>query len=139
MIPGPGSSPFCSGGTQSPPLMISVVCESLCNHGERSCRSSPSTAEISHLFLSSFPVSQPVNYPSEDFLCESFSGRKLGECCLNVLVRLNENSGVNFSTFWRKSIFSSPPPLFFFVRLWLFSPVRVKLPVTIFVPGSSLS
>lgn len=28
--------------------------------------------------------------------------RKLGECCLNVLVHLNENRGFNFSIFWKK-------------------------------------
>lgn len=35
----------------------------------------------------------------------SLLGRKLGECCLNVLVHLNENRGFNFSTFWKKSLF----------------------------------
>ena len=36
---------------------------------------------------------------------KSLLGRKLGKCCLNVLVHLNENRGFNFSTFWIKSLF----------------------------------
>lgn len=58
-------------------------------------------------------VSQLI-IPQRTFF-KSLLGRKLGECCLNVLVHLNENRGFNFSTFWRKSLF-----FFFFVSLCSF-------------------
>lgn len=57
--------------------------------------------------------------------------RKLGECCLNVLVHLNENRGFNFSIFWKekkKSFFS-------FVKLVVFNPDCDELPVTALSSG----
>lgn len=65
------------------------------------------------------PVSQLI-IPQRTFF-KSLLGRKLGECCLNVLVHLNENRGFNFSIFWRKSLFF----FFFCEAVWLFFPLTV--------------
>lgn len=77
------------------------------------------------------PVSRLI-IPYRTFT-EPLLGRKLGKCCLNVLVHLNENRGFNFSIFWKekkKNPKNQPKAaFFFFVKLVVFKSDCDKLPV----------